>query len=97
MITIDRRFLVEENIDEVKEEIDALMQRVAATRPGFRHEIRDLFEVQPVMTAETAPVVTTVREAIRRVLAVDPEMVLSPGTYDQKHIDRIGRLRNCIA
>ena len=97
VITIDRRFLVEENIDEVKEEIDALMQRVAATRPGFRYEIRDLFEVQPVMTAETAPVVTTVREAIRRVLAVDPEMVLSPGTYDQKHIDRIGRLRNCIA
>ena len=21
----------------------------------------------------------------------------SPGTYDQKHIDRIGRLQNCIA
>jgi len=49
------------------------------------------------MTAETAPVVATVREAIREVMAVEPEMVLSPGTYDQKHIDRIGRLRNCIA
>ena len=97
VITIDRRFLVEEDIDEVKAEIDSLMQRVAATRPGFRYEIRDLFEVQPVMTAETAPVVTTVREAIREVMAVDPEMVLSPGTYDQKHIDRIGRLQNCIA
>ncbi|MEL7346105.1 MAG: hypothetical protein AAFN59_14840, partial [Pseudomonadota bacterium] len=23
--------------------------------------------------------------------------VASPGTYDQKHIDRIGRLKNCIA
>jgi succinyl-diaminopimelate desuccinylase len=23
--------------------------------------------------------------------------VVSPGTYDQKHIDRIGRLKNCIA
>ena len=97
VITIDRRFLVEEDIDGVKAEIDSLMQRVAATRPGFRYEIRDLFEVQPVMTAETAPVVTTVREAIREVMAVDPEMVLSPGTYDQKHIDRIGRLQNCIA
>jgi succinyl-diaminopimelate desuccinylase len=97
VITIDRRFLVEEDIDEVKAEIDSLMQHVAATRPGFRYEIRDLFEVQPVMTAATAPVVTTVREAIREVMAVDPEMVLSPGTYDQKHIDRIGRLQNCIA
>ncbi|MEM9792531.1 MAG: succinyl-diaminopimelate desuccinylase, partial [Pseudomonadota bacterium] len=26
-----------------------------------------------------------------------PEYVVSPGTYDQKHIDRIGRLKNCIA
>ena len=23
--------------------------------------------------------------------------MVSPGTYDQKHIDRIGRLKNCIA
>jgi succinyl-diaminopimelate desuccinylase len=23
--------------------------------------------------------------------------VVSPGTYDQKHIDRIGRLKDCIA
>ncbi|MEO0831651.1 MAG: M20/M25/M40 family metallo-hydrolase, partial [Pseudomonadota bacterium] len=23
--------------------------------------------------------------------------VVSPGTYDQKHIDRIGKLKNCIA
>jgi succinyl-diaminopimelate desuccinylase len=22
---------------------------------------------------------------------------VSPGTYDQKHVDRIGRLHNCIA
>ena len=26
-----------------------------------------------------------------------PQYVVSPGTYDQKHIDRIGRLKNCIA
>jgi len=97
VITIDRRFLVEEDIAEVKAEIDSMMQRVAASRPGFRYEIRDLFEVQPVITAETAPVVTTIRDAIREVMAVDPEMVLSPGTYDQKHIDRIGKLQNCIA
>ena len=24
-------------------------------------------------------------------------MICSPGTYDQKHIDRIGHLRDCIA
>jgi succinyl-diaminopimelate desuccinylase len=27
----------------------------------------------------------------------EPEYVVSPGTYDQKHIDRIGKLKDCIA
>jgi succinyl-diaminopimelate desuccinylase len=31
------------------------------------------------------------------VLDKAPDYVVSPGTYDQKHIDRIGRLHNCIA
>ena len=31
------------------------------------------------------------------MLGREPEFVVSPGTYDQKHIDRIGRLRNCVA
>ena len=26
-----------------------------------------------------------------------PEFICSPGTYDQKHIDRVGKLRDCIA
>ena len=35
--------------------------------------------------------------AISSVLGLAPEYVVSPGTYDQKHIDRIGRMHNCIA
>ena len=25
------------------------------------------------------------------------QLICSPGTYDQKHVDRIGRLKDCIA
>jgi succinyl-diaminopimelate desuccinylase len=49
------------------------------------------------MTDRDAPVVRTVEAAIERVLHRHAEFVVSPGTYDQKHIDRIGRLKNCIA
>jgi len=31
------------------------------------------------------------------VLHRQADFVVSPGTYDQKHIDRIGKLKNCIA
>jgi succinyl-diaminopimelate desuccinylase len=97
LITIDRRFLIEEDIDEVKREVSDMLEKIRAERPDFDYEIRDLFEVQPTMTDQDAPVVKTVAAAIERVLNRAPDYVVSPGTYDQKHIDRIGRLKNCIA
>jgi succinyl-diaminopimelate desuccinylase len=96
-ITIDRRFLIEEDLTEVKHEITALLERVKALRPKFSYEIRDLFEVQPTMTDKTAPIVRSTAAAIETVLGRAARYVVSPGTYDQKHIDRIGRLKNCIA
>ncbi|MEM8822986.1 MAG: M20/M25/M40 family metallo-hydrolase, partial [Pseudomonadota bacterium] len=97
ILTIDRRFLIEEDIAEVKREVTAMMERVRETRPDFRYEIRDLFEVMPTMTPEDAPIVRVVEDAVQQVIGQSAEFVVSPGTYDQKHIDRIGRLKNCIA
>ena len=96
-IVIDRRFLIEEQLDEVKAEVAALMERVRTQRASFSYEIRDLFEVIPSMTDRDAPVVRTTAAAIERVLGIEAGYVVSPGTYDQKHIDRIGKLKNCIA
>ena len=66
-------------------------------RPEFKYEVRDLWTIPPTMTAKDAPVVTAVASAISDVLGLAPQYVVSPGTYDQKHIDRIGRMHNCIA
>ncbi|WP_126974873.1 acetylornithine deacetylase/succinyl-diaminopimelate desuccinylase family protein [Frigidibacter oleivorans] len=96
-IVIDRRVLIEEAVEEVKAEMRALLDRVRARRPGFDYAIRDLFEVQPTMTDRDAPVVRATARAVARVLGAEAGFVVSPGTYDQKHIDRIGRLKNCIA
>ena len=96
-ITIDRRFLIEEDMDSVKAEVVGMLERIKAERPGFEYEVRDLWGITPTMTARDAPVVKTVAAAIERVIARQPDYVVSPGTYDQKHIDRIGRLKNCIA
>jgi len=35
--------------------------------------------------------------AVRRVIGRDPEFICPPGTYGQKHIDRVGKLQDCIA
>jgi succinyl-diaminopimelate desuccinylase len=96
-IIIDRRFLIEEDVEQVKSEVSQMLEKIKSERPNFEYEIRDMFEVQPSMTDQDAPVVQTVARAIKQVMGKDPQFVVSPGTYDQKHIDRIGKLKNCIA
>ena len=66
-------------------------------RPGFEYRARDVMEVLPTQTARDAPVVQAVAAAIENVTGRRPEYVCSPGTYDQKHVVRIGQLEDCIA
>jgi succinyl-diaminopimelate desuccinylase len=96
-MVIDRRLLIEENMGSVKGEVRELLDRLVAERAGFAYELRDIFEVQPTMADRNGPVARSTAAAIQRVLGREAQFVCSPGTYDQKHIDRIGKLRDCIA
>jgi succinyl-diaminopimelate desuccinylase len=96
-IIIDRRYLIEETPAAVRQEVIDLLERVKTERENFRYDIRELWTIPPSMTSKDAPVVTAVGKAIGEVLGLEPQYVVSPGTYDQKHIDRIGRMHNCIA
>ena len=94
---VDRRYLIEETAEDVRAEIVALLERVKAGRATFTYDLKELWHVSPTMTDRDAPVVRSVSRAIETVLNKRPDYVVSPGTYDQKHIDRIGRLKDCIA
>ncbi|MDN2566802.1 acetylornithine deacetylase/succinyl-diaminopimelate desuccinylase family protein [Aquibium sp. A9E412] len=96
-LVIDRRFLIEEDIAEVKGEVTRILERLKRERPKFDYAIRDLMEVLPLMTERDAPVPTAIAEGIRSVFGREPDYVVSPGTYDQKHVARIGHLHDCIA
>ena len=96
-IVIDRRFLIEEALESVRDEVRDLLDRLAKERPEFRYKMRDLFSVQPTMADRDGPVASITAKAVREVLGRDAKIVCSPGTYDQKHVDRIGKLKDCIA
>ncbi len=96
-MVVDRRFLIEEDLEAVRAELHDILESVKEDRDKFDYRVRELFSVLPTMTERDAPVVTAVAGAIKARLGTDPDYVVSPGTYDQKHIDRIGRLHNCIA
>ena len=86
---LDRRYLVEE--------IYEILEKVKKNRPSLEYSVKDLFEVKPSFTDPKSNIVQTVEDSIAEILGVKPKHVVSPGSYDQKHIDRIGKLKNCIA
>ena len=94
---IDRRFLIEESLEDVRGEVAEILEGLKAERAGFDYVLRELFSVAPSMADRDGPVATAAARAVRRVLGKEAQFVCSPGTYDQKHVDRIGRLRDCIA
>ena len=96
-LVIDRRFLIEERLEDVKGEVHGLLARLAAERAGFRYRVRDIMEVHPVLTEPGMPVPSAVAAAVREVLGARPQFVCLPGTYDQKHVARIGHLHDCVA
>jgi succinyl-diaminopimelate desuccinylase len=96
-MVIDRRFLIEEQLEGVKGEVRELLETLKLERAGFRYRLSDIFEVLPTLADRNGPVARTTAAAIRRVLGREPQFICSPGTYDQKHIDRVGKLKDCIA
>lgn len=96
-MVFDRRWLIEESLDAVKAEVRELLERLVEERSGFSYSMRDIFEVRPTLADRDGPVASAAAAAIRRILGRAPEFICSPGTYDQKHIDRVGKLRDCIA
>lgn len=93
----DRRFLLEESLDDVRNEIRDALDQLAGRDPEFRYEITDMLTVLPIQTDPTSTLVTTMAGAVRDVLGAEPPLIASPGTYDQKHVMRLGLVDQCIA
>ncbi len=96
-LVVDRRFLIEENLDDVKREIVDLLERTRRERPGLAYDLREIMTFMPTLTEPDAPVVKALDAEIERVLGRPAAHIASPGTYDQKHIARIGHLHDCVA
>ena len=81
----------------LKTEIIDLLDELSNTRHNFRYHIKEIMEFLPTMTDKKSPVVKAFSDSIRNILNKNATLVISPGTYDQKHIARIGNLHDCIA
>ena len=94
---LDRRFLLEESAYDVREELIALLDGVRRDIPDFDYELRDTMLVHPVRTPDASPLIASVCQSIEEVIGRRAAIVASPGTYDHKHVTRIGGIVDCIA
>jgi|SRR5579862_4936517 succinyl-diaminopimelate desuccinylase len=93
----DRRFLAEEPFEQVRSEIQDVLTGLKARDPEFQYSMEDLMIVQPTQTDRSSPLIAAVSASIEEVLGKKPPLMASPGTYDQKHVTRIGQVQDCIA
>jgi len=93
----DRRFLLEENFDEVRGEVTRVLESLRREDEDFRYELNDLMVVHPTMTAPESELVKTMASAIVSAVGKPPPLIASPGTYDQKHFARLAEIEQCIA
>jgi succinyl-diaminopimelate desuccinylase len=93
----DRRFLLEENFEDVRGEMIELIESLRAEDGDLSYELKDLMVVHPVMTAPEAKLVQTMSQAIIASIGRRPPLIASPGTYDQKHFARLAEIEQCVA
>ncbi len=94
---LDRRFLEEESFESVREEIVQLLERVVQRTPGVSFTLRDLMVVPPVRTPTPSTLVASLDQGISQVFGRSASLVASPGTYDHKHVTRLGGIAECVA
>ena len=95
--TVDRRFIPEEPFEDVRAEIARLVSSVEGADPGRRFTIEERMVVHPTSAPPGSPLVAALSRAVEAVSGHPAELVASPGTYDQKHFDRIAGIEHCVA
>jgi succinyl-diaminopimelate desuccinylase len=88
----DRRFIHEERFEDVRAEIVSLLDA-----QGAAYELTDLMRVDPLLGDPHGPLAETTATCIRDVLGREAARIVSPGTYDHKHVVRRAGIQECIA
>jgi len=93
----DRRFLPEESFNQVRAEIEELLEGLRRDNANFRYSLEDLMIVHPTQTDPASKLIGAVSGSIEALLGKTPPLTASPGTYDHKHVSRIAHIHDCIA
>lgn len=95
-VAFDRRLVMGEQLDNVRHELQAILDRLARTIPGFRYSYKERYAALPTWVSADMPLVRTFAAAIQEVIRRSPGYVCSPGTDDQRFVVHNAGIEQCI-
>ena len=88
--TIDRRVLPEENIDEVENEIRAIVDEFRKQNPSIDVELENLLRIEPSYIDPNHELVKLIQKSVREALGLDVKSVLCPGFLNIRYFIKAG-------
>ena len=95
-VAFDRRLVIDEELDDARRELQAILERLASTIPGFRYSYKERYAALPTWVSANTPLVHAFTSAIQEVIGRAPGYVSSPGTDDQRFVVHNAGIEQCI-
>ncbi len=89
VMTIDRRVIYEETLEEAEREIKEVLESIAEKDPEFRYEMRVINRVEPSYTPEDSPVAEALKRNVKAIVGRDPKITYGCGFTDMWYFNRI--------
>lgn len=88
-VTVDRRLIPEESVDQAKNEVLQLVEELMAGDPELKVEVKVLEAAMPAYTHEDETIVETVKNAVKTVLGREAVVTGLPGFTDMRFFNEV--------
>ncbi len=95
-VAFDRRLVVDERLEDARQELIELLEQRKRTIPNFQYEYVERYTATPTWVSAETPLVHAFSHAVDDVLGHAPGYVCSPGTDDQRFVVHNAGIEQCI-
>lgn len=88
-MTIDRRVIYEETPEEAREEVEAVLKRMADEDPELNYETKLVNRVEPSYTPEASEIVKVLKRNVKSIVGVDHKIGYGAGYTDMWYFNKI--------
>jgi len=89
VLTLDRRVLYEETPEEAREEIEAVLKRIAAEDPEFSYETKLVNRVEPSYCPESEKIIQTLKKNVKAIVGKESKIGYGGGYTDMWYFSKI--------